>query len=181
MTITPLPPTPRTTHRCSMDLSIHATYDEMRCALTLNEDDERAYDNRSAERMRWHEKELRTGIASFEYFSNLCPHALSLKDAYVRNFLLSLSLPLAHAVSSHRFKPFMLLLLSFAVVICASFLVFSPLWTFSSFSTFVISHSYYHAIMGTHYLTIYAYCQSVCVRSGRQWWLEEAKGEHCRM
>lgn len=71
--------------------------------------------------------ENRTGIASFEYFSNLCPHALSSKDACVRSF-------------------------------------FITTWFVSVFGRCFVSHSLslsYYAIMGTHYLTHYAYYGSV--------------------
>lgn len=88
----------------------------------------------------------RTGIASFEYFSNLCPHALSLKVACVRVFFSSSSLRL---------------FCFFASLLCYVAIGFQSLVAVYFIHSFVIFHSYYHAIMGTHYLTMYAYCTTI--------------------
>lgn len=94
----PLPPSTHTIYRCFCIVEHTCSYDKMRCTFTLNgnEDMRRGESRRKRDEER--EEELRTGIASFEYFSNLCPHTLSLKDAYVRIFFSALLYSVAFAI-----------------------------------------------------------------------------------
>ena len=85
----PLPPCTHTTSHTLLFLyvlvfacaSVEHTCSYDKIAVCVYIKWKRGESRRKGESVNWE-----AGIASFEYFSNLCPHALSLKDAYVRVF-----------------------------------------------------------------------------------------------